>query len=144
MLKLPTYPGFHDLFLKFCRMLYTKRHLNNFSWWEQVSFQWDDNEVRFVLDQHASLDFYSASSLNPRIDSNTLSWFRGNQSLLRLLNAVRLSEKQQIQLPTIFQFYRGGHFYWLRKPPTCRKSFYHITLYRVHLAMSGILTHGIL
>ena len=33
---------------------------------EQVNFQWDDNDddgVRFVLDQHAELDFYSASSL---------------------------------------------------------------------------------
>ena len=28
-----------------------------------VNFQWDDDEVRFVLDQHAKLDFYSASSL---------------------------------------------------------------------------------
>ena len=28
-----------------------------------VNFQWDDDEVRFVLDQHALLDFYSASSL---------------------------------------------------------------------------------
>jgi hypothetical protein len=39
---------------------------NNFSdisRWEQVNFQWDDDEVRFVLDQHAELDFYSASSL---------------------------------------------------------------------------------
>jgi len=27
-----------------------------------VNFQYDD-EVRFVLDQHAELDFYSASSL---------------------------------------------------------------------------------
>ena len=28
------------------------------------NFQWADNdEVRFVLDQHAELDFYSASSL---------------------------------------------------------------------------------
>ena len=26
-------------------------------------FQWDDDDVRFVLDQHAELDFYSASSL---------------------------------------------------------------------------------
>ena len=26
-------------------------------------FQWDDDEVRFVLDQHAELDFYSASLL---------------------------------------------------------------------------------
>ena len=27
------------------------------SWWEQVNFQWDDDEVRFVLDQHAYLCF---------------------------------------------------------------------------------------
>jgi hypothetical protein len=27
---------------------------------EQVDFQWDDDEVRFVLDQHTLLDFYSA------------------------------------------------------------------------------------
>jgi hypothetical protein len=33
------------------------------SWREQVNFQWDDDEVPFVLDQHAELDFYSASSL---------------------------------------------------------------------------------
>jgi hypothetical protein len=26
-------------------------------------FQWDDDKERFVLDQHAELDFYSASSL---------------------------------------------------------------------------------
>jgi hypothetical protein len=32
-------------------------------WGEQVNFQWDDDEVRFVLDQHVELDFYSASSL---------------------------------------------------------------------------------
>ena len=33
------------------------------SWREQVNFQWDDDEVLFVLDQHDWLDFYSASSL---------------------------------------------------------------------------------
>ena len=33
------------------------------SWQEQVNFQWDDDEVRFVLDQHVELDFYIASSL---------------------------------------------------------------------------------
>ena len=27
--------------------------LSAISWWEQVNFQWDDDEVRFVLDQHA-------------------------------------------------------------------------------------------
>ena len=30
---------------------------------EQVNFQCDDDEVRFVLDQHAELDFYSDNSL---------------------------------------------------------------------------------
>ena len=34
------------------------------SWPEQVNFHWDDDdEVRFVLDQHAEFDLYSASSL---------------------------------------------------------------------------------
>jgi hypothetical protein len=33
------------------------------SWRKQVNFQSDDDEVRFVLDQHAELDLYSASSL---------------------------------------------------------------------------------
>jgi hypothetical protein len=32
-------------------------------WREQVNFQWDDDEVRCVLDQNAELDFYSANSL---------------------------------------------------------------------------------
>ena len=30
---------------------------------EQVNFQWNDDEVGFALDQHAELDFYSASWL---------------------------------------------------------------------------------
>jgi hypothetical protein len=30
---------------------------------EQVNIKWDDDEVRFVLDQHAQLYFHSASSL---------------------------------------------------------------------------------
>jgi len=33
------------------------------SWQEQVTFQWDDDEVRFVLDQHAELELHSGSSL---------------------------------------------------------------------------------
>ena len=27
------------------------------SWWEQITFQWDDDDVHFVLDQHAYLDY---------------------------------------------------------------------------------------
>jgi hypothetical protein len=33
------------------------------SWRVQVKFQWEDDEIRYVLDQHNELDFYSASSL---------------------------------------------------------------------------------
>ena len=47
-------------------MIVVQHQLSNFSaisWREQVIFQWDDDEVHFVLDQHAELDFYSASSL---------------------------------------------------------------------------------
>ena len=32
------------------------------SWREQVKFQWDDDEVRFVLDQHAEYDFHTPVS----------------------------------------------------------------------------------
>jgi hypothetical protein len=37
--------------------------LSVISWLEHVIFRWDDNGVRFMLDQHGELDFYSASSL---------------------------------------------------------------------------------
>ena len=33
------------------------------SWGEQVNVEWDDDEVRFVLEKHAELDIYSASSM---------------------------------------------------------------------------------
>ena len=41
----------------------TQQFFTYISWQEQVNFQCDDDEVRFVLDQYAELDFYIASSL---------------------------------------------------------------------------------
>ena len=33
------------------------------AWWESVTFRWDDDDIRFVLDQRSKLDFSSVSSL---------------------------------------------------------------------------------
>ena len=64
---------------------------------------WDDDDVRLVLVQHDELGFYCGSSLKQSAGRHfappdTLFWFRANQSLLSLISAAYLAEKQQIPI----------------------------------------------
>ena len=53
--------GFITLFLMY--YVITIYSPSAISWRQQVNFQWNDDEVCFVLDHHAEFDSYSTSSL---------------------------------------------------------------------------------
>jgi hypothetical protein len=73
--------------------------IEEISWREQVNFQWDDDdEVCFVLDQHAELDFYSASLLKQQSVGRHVAPLGHIIPIPNQLlpNAACLVEKQQI------------------------------------------------
>jgi hypothetical protein len=58
--------------------MWTIFQLHCISWWEQVIFWSDDDDVRFVLNQYAELDFYSANSMKQQFtDRHVTQLYRG-------------------------------------------------------------------
>jgi hypothetical protein len=84
------------------RVIVVYWQVDNFSalsWREQVTFQWNDDDVHFVLDQHAYnwifivlADWNNSQLVEILLDLDTLSWFWANQTLFLLFN------KQQIPI----------------------------------------------
>ena len=69
------------------------------------NLRWDDDDIRFVLDQHVQQDLYSGKWNNClRVEmsphSDTVTRFRVNQSLFLLFNnnTACLAEKEQISI----------------------------------------------
>jgi hypothetical protein len=80
------------------------------SYREQVNFQLDDDEVRFVLDQHTWLDFYSA--ISPKQQSTDRHVTQLGHIII-ILNAACFTEKQQNQFYILWFDLIGARTHYL-------------------------------
>jgi hypothetical protein len=106
----------------FSGCFFWKRDVKKKYLWEISFFSWCDTILTFVWDSSLTV-----LEINHKWFDLGLWWLT--------------------PLSTIFQLYRGGQFYWWRKPEKTTDllqvtdKLYHIMLYQVHLAMNGVWTH---
>ena len=76
--------------MKDCCLTPTQSFVSYISWREHINFQKDDDKVRFVLDQHADFDFYSASLLE-QLSTDRHVVLLGHISLIQIQPVIALS-----------------------------------------------------
>ena len=83
-----------------CSAISWQYNCSAISWQYKITFpRWGDKDIRFVLDQHAGLNFYSAHwNKSPLVDMSTHCSDSDQTRLLLLLNVIYLAEEQHIPI----------------------------------------------